>query len=263
MNKTNLKRTIYLFIIMIPLSACIPNRVMHDFWWNHYQQGVLFADQGMWKKVENFFLEALKDRYDDKILAKKYQRHFINYFPHRELGCVYFHLKQYEKAINELETSLTYENTAKAKIYLNRARLKLVQQKQLDRHIPDIQFFYPENNYITNTPFITIKGKVTDDSFIKKVKIGKQPLIMDLSEKCVAFYTRVQVTSGKNNITVCATDITNKTNKTSVTIYVDHLSPVISLNKPVINHSENKKYATISLHAFDNIGISEININNK
>jgi len=263
MNKIIIKQTIFLFTIMISLSACIPTRVIHDFWWNHYQQGVLFADQGMWKKAENFFLKALKDRYDDKILAKKYQRHFINYFPHRELGCVYFHLQQYEKAINELETSLTFEKTAKAKIYLNRARLKLVQQKQLDRQIPDIQIFSPENNYTTSKPFIIIRGKVTDDTFIKKIKIGNQPLSMVLSEKCVDFNTRVQVSSGKNSIIVCATDITNKTNKASVTIYVDHLSPVTSLDRTVITHSENKKYATISLHAFDNIGISEIIINNK
>ena len=247
---------------MISLNACISTSVIHDFWWNHYQQGIWFADQGMWKKAENCLLKALIDRSDDKILAKTRNRLFINYFPHRELGCVYFHLKQYEKAINELKTSLYYENTAKAKTYLNRARLKWVIQKQSDRQIPDIQIFSPENSIITNASFITIKGKISDDTFIQNVKVGNHPINMDLSKKCVDFNTSVQLVSGKNNITVCATDITNKTNKASLTVYVDCLSPVISLDRPVITYSENMKYAIISFYAFDNSGISEIAINN-
>ena len=102
-------------------------------WYHYYERGLSFAEGDCWGKAERDLREALKQRDDgDRRRARTYGIHFVDYFPHRELGIVLFHQKRYADAIRELEASLNAAVTAKAEFYLDQSRKALILS-----HTPD------------------------------------------------------------------------------------------------------------------------------
>jgi hypothetical protein len=55
-------------------------------WWNYYERGVSLADKHLWNDAETDLREALRQRGQDQRRARTYGMHFLDYFPHRELG---------------------------------------------------------------------------------------------------------------------------------------------------------------------------------
>ena len=66
-------------------------------------------------------------------MARTYGMHFIDYFPHRELGIVYYEMRKMDAAKKELELSLVHFPTAKARFYLDRVRKALIEQEVSNR----------------------------------------------------------------------------------------------------------------------------------
>ena len=160
-------------------------------WWNYYERALSFADCGFWQEAEADLQDAIKDREHDERRARTYGHHYIDYFPHRELGVVFYHQAQdlyqsgntctdidkpckvidkLEEAIKELKTSLYKDPSAaitpdyrvkstKALLYISRARRLLFEVR------------YP------NKPFPTIVtgqvqvAEITSDSQIPEIRI--------------------------------------------------------------------------------------------
>ncbi len=97
-------------------------------WWNYCERALSFGDGGFWHAAELDLKEAIKQREDDQTRARTYGRHFIDYFPHRELGVAYYHQGKIETAIGELTTSLSTAESSKAKLYLDLVRTALIRQ---------------------------------------------------------------------------------------------------------------------------------------
>jgi len=76
-------------------------------WWNYYERALSFADGEFWKEAESDLREAIRQREDDQRRARTYGFHFTDYFPHRELGVVFFNQRRFEEAVQELTTSLS------------------------------------------------------------------------------------------------------------------------------------------------------------
>ena len=87
-------------------------------YWEYYTDGLSFSEAGKWEEAINVFSKAISMDPKDRSKTRTYGMHFIEYFPHRELGIVYFHLKQIEKAKEELGKSLSMEKSLKAQEYL-------------------------------------------------------------------------------------------------------------------------------------------------
>ena len=101
-------------------------------WWNYYELGSRFLAEGHHSKALENFSIAIKKRDKDARDARTYGMHFVDYFPHRESGIAYYlqgelesHInekeKLFEKAIKELETSISQEPSSKAMFYLKHA----------------------------------------------------------------------------------------------------------------------------------------------
>ena len=75
-------------------------------WWNYYERGSSYAEGAFWPDAIADFQEAIRQRRNDQRRARTYGLHFIDYFPHRELGIAYYHVGRYPEAIHELETFL-------------------------------------------------------------------------------------------------------------------------------------------------------------
>ncbi len=60
--------------------------------------------------------------YDSGLEYIEKRTRFIEYFPHRELGVAYYNLKEFETARKELELSMAYTSSERARQYLELAR---------------------------------------------------------------------------------------------------------------------------------------------
>ena len=108
-------------------------------WYHYYERGLSLAEGHCWGNAEKDLREALKQRDDgDRRWARTYGMHFIDYFPHRELGIVLFNQNRYADAIRELEVSLNATVTAKAEFYLDQGRKALILSQTPDNRSSEI-----------------------------------------------------------------------------------------------------------------------------
>ena len=104
---------------------CVASGIWRNKWWQNYERGLSCADGKFWDEASASFRAALADSLGqtDRWRVNTYGVRFIDdYFPHRELGIVYYQQKRYEEAQHELELSLSTTENAKAKFYLNKVR---------------------------------------------------------------------------------------------------------------------------------------------
>ena len=125
-------------------------------WWDYYDRGSSYATGEYWDEALADFQAAIKQRHDDQRYARTYGMHRLDYLPHRELGIVYYRLGRYPEAIDELTTSLSNVDTAKAKFYLNKTRRSFLQQTGRDTAAPHIVFNTPPDGLLTNHLSVTL-----------------------------------------------------------------------------------------------------------
>ena len=153
----------YLGLLIVVTLGCVKAEVTEDCtkegrrygitkglfqgrWYHYYERGLSFAEGQCLGEAERDLGEALKQRDDgDRRRARTYGMHFVDYFPHRELGIVLFHQKRYADAIRELEVSLNATVTAKAEFYLAQCRKALLLSQTPDKRPPNLKFIaWPE-----------------------------------------------------------------------------------------------------------------------
>jgi len=237
-------------------------------WWHYYERGLSFADGCFWKEAESDLREAVRKRDDDKKYARTYGRHFLDlpekdpgYFPHRELGIMLYHQEQIEEAITELTISLESETSSRAQLYLDRARKSLIQQKQLDRQPPEINFESPSQGFLTNASDIVVLGKVSDDTFVRHILVGGKSVQINVSAQEIQFRMKIGLKHNENRIPVTATDLTGREKTEYILVNVDRIGPVISIDNPVEDINIPGSQALFKGYAFDNSGIAEMIIN--
>ena len=133
-------------------------------WWNFYERGASFSDGKFWREAEDDLRTALRLRSKDQRRARTYGLHFVDYFPHRELGVVLYQQERYEESVKELTTSLETVKTARAEFYLDRARKALIQARGQDTGAPVIVLESPaREEVLSNSLKWTVSGTVRDD----------------------------------------------------------------------------------------------------
>lgn len=202
-------------------------------WWNYYERGLSFADGEFWQDAESDLREAIRQRDSDKRRARTYGLHFIDYFPHRELGIVLFMQGRIEEAEKELELSYYTVKSAKAALYLDRVRKSLIEKKQLAHVAPEITVEPPKQD--PEKPFFaTIKGIAQNDAFVRHITIitrDKQEVRVDVSDKHIDFQSEVRLVPGDNPIRIKAENLMGDSSETSIIVYADNTGPVISFDK--------------------------------
>ena len=108
-----------------------------DKWWNYYERGLSFSEGDFHDDAVRDFQDAIEKREKDQWRSRTYGMHFVDYFPHRELGIVYYNQKKYTDAAVELEKSLSTAESSKAKYYLNKVRREILDQTEKDTLSPN------------------------------------------------------------------------------------------------------------------------------
>jgi len=230
-------------------------------WWNYYERALSWADGKFWAEAENDLNEATKRRKNDQWRARTYGMHFVDYFPHRELGVVLYQQGRIEEAIRELELSLSTETSSKAQLYLDRARKALIKKSRMDKTAPQITLESPAPLSLTNAFKVTVQGIAQDDTYVEAITIGRNDYRIDVSSQTVSFSMEAPLKPGLNQIPVKATDLSGKTSRTIITVNVDRLGPVLQIDEPNEGDPISGNSVTLKGIASDNFGLEKMVVN--
>lgn len=228
-------------------------------WWNYYERGVSFTEGGFYLQAAKDLKIAIKKRNNDQWRSRTYGMHFINYFPHRELGIIYHNLARYNEAVEELETSLQTAQSSKAKYFLNKARKAVLDKTGKDKFPPSLKIDSPLDGTITNKFAVTLTGNAEDDFFVSSISINTTPFPFELSAKNVRLKKEVPLQRGRNEIKIFASDLTGKTTEKIITVIVDRKGPLVAIEEQEIQGDK----VIISGFISDSTGIRSFTINGK
>lgn len=250
----------FLFVVIFFLSGCavtppqaekyvkegkqygvIEGFIWRPTWWNFYRRGLSFAEGEFWeestrdlKTTVGYIPGALSIRTDDQRRVRTYGLHFIDdYFPHRKLGIIYFKLGKYEAARAELERSLSTEESAKAKYYLNLTRRKLLKSAGVPPSSPTITLTSPLPDQVFNSPEVRVTGKAQSSNYIKAVSLNGKRLFVELAEKTFPFDETIQLPSGINRLILKAQGLLGGSSEKILEIYVDLQPPSVYIEEYV------------------------------
>lgn len=229
-----------------------------DKCWNYYEQGRSFSDQGFYRDAVAEFKKAIDENDKDQWRLITTGTHFIDYFPHRELGIVYFQRQEFSKAIQELEYSVESAPSARGHYFLNQARAAIIDKNQLDNKPPELHLEGKTTLEITNKMFKTVIGVAQDDNYIAGIQVGGHQVGLELAERQKVFSHEVPLKEGINSIRVIATDLSGKSTEKALNIYSDRRGPQIEIE----GLTAKGKNVIIKGNVTDNTGVASLIINN-
>jgi hypothetical protein len=224
------------------------SKFWRNTWWQNYERGLSYAEGEFWDDAVTSFQAALATRLgqQDQRRANTYGLHFIDhYFPHRELGIVYYRLGRYHDALHQLSTSLDHVESAKAKFYLNKVRRALLQQTGRDTTPPRLGLDSPADGLVLNRFTVTVTGHVDDDTYVSAVAINGQPLLIELAVPHLPFTEEVALQDGPNPIEIMAQDLLGQRTSQRLTVHLDRHGPLLSLEQVELLGAPPHLYAQV------------------
>jgi tetratricopeptide (TPR) repeat protein/TolB-like protein len=214
--------------------------LFRERWWNFYQRGCSFLEGGFYAEASADFKEALKQRDRDQRRARTYGMHFIDYCPHRELGAAYYHAGNYQKAKQELETSLAAVDSGRAKYYLNAARRAILKTSKATLTPPHISLTSGADQEIISRPTIRVAGAVEADAYVRTIAINDDPLFIELAQKQLPFSKDIKLQRGVNAISIKSSDLLGKVAEKTVVVTADFEGPLLYINNAVTGLTINE-----------------------
>jgi TolB-like protein len=230
-------------------------------WWNYYERGLSFAEGEFFQEAIGDFREAIQQREKDQRMARTYGMHFIDYFPHRELGIVYYERGDLEAAKRELEASLSHFPSAKARFYLDRVRKILIEQEGKEIMPPTLALSLEADEIWRKEDPVIISGVAEDEHYIAGITIRDIPLFLEGSQRQISFKEDLDLPQGRYAVEVVAKNLLGKATKRRVVINVDREGPIIRLDKLDLDRFAAGREVTIHGSIFDKAGVSGFNIN--
>ena len=238
------------------------NTYFRHRWWNYYQRGMDYAENGEMAKAIADFSSAINQRDGDQRMARTYGMHFIDYFASRELGILFFEDGQYKEAEAALERSINSYPSAKARYYLDQVRKAIIQQSGRIIPPPNLKLSFKNREVWTRDDPIIIEGMAWDDHYVQGVTINENQVYMEGALKTIQFQSNLHLPEGRHNIVVKAMNLVGHTTKRSVIITVDRKGPLIVVDRIVPEESEKDYSYTIHLIISDKSGVSNVHLNN-
>jgi hypothetical protein len=253
-------------LVVVLAAACVgpPDRphpragsLFRQRWWNHYRRGLEAAGARNYAAARADLTAALDLRARDQRMARTYGMHFIDYFPHRELGVVHWLEGELAAAEAQLVRSIEQEPSAKARFYLDRVRKALIRRKGADVGPPRLELS-PGPLWRT-APRVTIRGRALDPNFVSSVRVAGEPLFMEGARSDFEFSHDLSLPQGCHTIAVEAVNLAGRTAERRTVICVDRLGPAVVLER-IAPRADG---VLISGAALDMAGVTELRINGR
>ena len=266
-----MKKLTALIILVLMFMSCVTtgdsvrysSGTFRGKWWNYYDRGIALSDRSDVEGAIRDFKKTISMRSNDQRMARTYGMHFIDFFPHRELGIVYLNIGDINNAILELETSVSQEKSAKASFYLNKARGIFLRQQGRPIAPPTITITTPVDNETLNGFKKLVKGRAVGNGYVAKIIINGIPYRFDLAEKEIEFEVEVSITEGTDRIVVTAEDLLGNPSAKTVSISIDREGPAITVYDIVEEISGSRNIVRITGSVNDSTGINKLLMNNK
>jgi TolB-like protein len=228
-------------------------------WWNYYERGLSFAEGQFYEDAVKDLLTAIQQRDKDQRMARTYGMHFIDYFPHRELGICYLLKGKAIDAARELKISLEQYPSSKAYFYLDRVRETLIKASGHPVGPPKLVLQSPLNDTWTRDDPITISGVVTDENYVSAVTVMGAPVFFEGSRKRVLIEKKLDLSQGRHEIEVMAVNLMGKTDRQTIVVHVDRQGPMITIED--IKESPTAPEYVITGSLYDPAGAHVLKIN--
>ena len=232
-------------------------------WWNYYARGLSFADGQFFEEAVKDFNAAIRKRDKDQRMARTYGMHFVDYFPHRELGIVQYQTGNLEAAKEELSLSLSQYPTSKARFYLDRVRKGLMEKKGGQVPPPFLTINFSEDDVWTRADRVLISGTARDENYISALTIKDVPLFIEGAQQQISFNKPLDLDQGRHTVEVEARNLMGRTTKRSVVIHVDRQGPLITVEDLIVDPASPEKRLTIRGFIYDEVGVSEVIVNGR
>ena len=230
-------------------------------WWNYFTRAVTSADDGNHVGAKVDLQRALEQRDGDQRMARTYGMHFIDYFPHRELGILHWLEGNLADAQMELERSIAQCPTAKAHFYLDQVRRRQIHQRGGQVAPPAIELDV-SNQPIpiwTRESLVSVAGRVDDPNFVCAVSINDENLPLEGTVRQFVFKHSLKLSHGRHQITVSAENLGGISGQASFIVNVDQLAPVI-----VVDHVTKAQGGLLIEGAvLDEAGVLDVSINGR
>jgi TolB-like protein len=125
-----MSRYLLLFFACLVLVPS-PRTVSQTKFYNYYSAGLEFLEKRDWVRAIGEFQSAISLEFEDAGRKRTYGTHFIEYYPHREMGYAHYQLHEFAEAKKELELSYVYDATDRAEEILKKIDPKCDPQKML------------------------------------------------------------------------------------------------------------------------------------
>ncbi len=255
-------------------------------WWEMYEAALSYADGECWDKAREYFEKCIRIEPEDKWRIRTGGTHytdwgynFVGYFPHRELGIVYYRLREQspefiDLAARELVRSLASEESKRGTDYLAKAVEYKVRRENADRSAPFVKNVDAAGAFPTSEASLTILGRAGDDvhagRILAKSDRGHERVfsfdLIDKEKKALSYKTnadfalRFPLEPGYNLIDIMAVDFTGKRSEPKrLTAYRDVQSPAITFW--VEPRSDSKNIVALEFQLADEFGLGDFFVN--
>ena len=220
-------------------------KIFRRTWFDFYNRARWRLQEGKFQEAEQDFRQALARHDIDSWEERSYGVHFIEYFPHRELGVTLYNLKRYEEAKKEFERSLELTQSSRAKFYLNRVRRTLIESSGEDRQSPRVFIDEALEGMTTGEFSVSIQGRAEDDTFVSAIRVAGEPVFFELWSPQIEFEKVIPLHSGQNEIEIVVEDITGKETRRELEIRVDRQAPLLLVHEIQVLERQVQVKATL------------------
>jgi hypothetical protein len=229
-------------------------------WWNYYDRGVAYSEKDDSSNAMADLKKAVSMRDKDQRMARTYGMHFIDYFPHRELGIAYLNAGDIDNAVKELEESVRNAESARADYFLNRARKALLMKNRAGLTPPSIIVGSPADNLSVRDFRIAVRGRASGPGHVAKIVVGGNTCRFDLALTTVDFEKEISLNEGENKVVITAEDLLGTVSEKTITVNVDREGPTINVYDLVAGSAGDKKTVRITGEVTDLTGIRKLDI---
>jgi TolB-like protein/tetratricopeptide (TPR) repeat protein len=232
-------------------------------WWNYYERGLSYAEGKFYQEAVSDLKQAIEQRPEDQRMARTYGMHFVDYFPHRELGIAYYLMGELTPAQGELELSISQYPSSKARFYLDRVRKTLIEREGGEVKPPRLILDFQNEEIWTRDDPVTISGVAEDERYVAGVSIMGISLFLEQAQAKVPFKKALQLPQGRHEVAVEARNLLGKKTSRTAVIRVDREGPVITVEKIEEDQTTPEGGIVIFGSVYDEAGLLRLLLNNE
>lgn len=201
-----------------------------DRWYDYYERALSYKNGGYFNEALSDLNRAIEIRRADQRWVNTYGMHFIDYFPHREKGIIYYLLGDYRLSEEELLISMHREPSAKAGHFINQSRIKRMVKEKRPVTPPALQLHYPQS---TRDEFVKVSGLVKDGCYVSSISVSGEKMQMAASETTLPFYKQLFLSEGDNHIEIIARNLLGGEIQKRIHIMSDRSGPTIIIKEHI------------------------------